>query len=255
MPVPTSVYDTAEYVLNLSRAIANDAQLSIAGSILADTQPYTFTFLNSMYRDLQDELTDSGVETFAQEAILTQIVPVATPDPGIQVNINWTGYNNGTGNYDNPTLPADMVGPLRLWERQTGMVSDFVPMLPTSDGLPSTSQGSYLRWWEWRSDSIWMVGSVNEQDIRLRYNSWLPDLYDGTSEVLIVRSSNALAYMMVAAFAASRGSPISTNLRGQAAEYIAKLTGRTSRRKQRASHRRRPYGQAQGIGFGPYFGS
>lgn len=248
-PVNTGPYDTADYVLNLARSIANDAALGISGNLLSDAQPYTFPYLNAAYRDLQEQLTDAGYETFPSETQLTQIPAISVnPDPSIQVSISYTGYNNGTANFQNPYLPIDMLGPLRLWERQSGVNAQYIPMFPTNDGLPSISQGYQFRYWEWKQDQIWMVGATQVNDLRLRYNSVLPDLVDGTSPVLIVRCDRALAYMVVAEFALSRGSPAVEALVAKADDCIGKMTNRTARKKQRGSHRRTPYGSAQGSG-------
>lgn len=250
-PVFTGPYDTAEYVLNLARSIANDAALGIQGNLLSDNQPYTFPMLNAAYRDLQDELTDAGFETFPAEAELTQVPAISVnPQPGLQVSIDYNGYNNGTQNFDSPYLPIDMVGPLRLWERQSGANAQYIPMGPANDGLPSVAQGYRFGVWEWRQDKIWMVGATQINDLRLRYNSILPDLVDGDSPVLVLRSDRALAYALVAEWAGARGSPMAAALVAKANECIGKMTNRTARKKQRGSHRRMPYGSSQGFSWG-----
>jgi len=249
-PLLGTAYDTVDYVLNLARAAANDAALSISGNLLADDTPYTFVLLNSAYRDLQEKLTIRGYEDMASETILTQIQPVASPDPGLQVNITWTGYNNGTQNFPTPYLPDDMVMPIRLWERPTGALTDYVQMFPTNDGLPSTPQTSTFRWWEWRDQSIWMVGATQENDIRMRYWPKFEELTTGEQPVLIPRCANALAYMVTAKFAGPRGSPAWVQLMSVADQYISLMCSRTARKKQRGSHRRNGYGSAQGWGWG-----
>ena len=81
--VVTSPYDTAEYVLNLTRSLGNDAIQSLAGSLLSDAQPYTTVYLNSAYRYVQRKMANVGVQTFKKRIILTQcpIIYQGLPDP------------------------------------------------------------------------------------------------------------------------------------------------------------------------------
>src|SRR6266436_4977350 len=88
-PTGPQPYDTVETVLHFARIFANDAFESMDGELLSDTQPYIYTFLNSGWRDLQDELANSGAETFYAEAELTGVFISATTDPGI---FNWIGF-------------------------------------------------------------------------------------------------------------------------------------------------------------------
>jgi hypothetical protein len=157
MPViGTTSFNSAEYVLNLSRSIVNDAANGIEGDILADSQPYTFVYLNSAYQFVQDELANNGEETFKKELILTPVTPVVNTDPATQVFIYDQGYNDGGTSHALPSLPADLIIPLRLWERQSSTVNRFTPMQKANDGLPSISKGSYNVFWEWRGDTIYL---------------------------------------------------------------------------------------------------
>ncbi len=235
--------------MNRARAFGNDAQLSIAGELLADSQPYVPELLNAGYEELQDALTQHGVETFAKTAILTNLAAIVTPDPGVNVRVMYTGYNNGTSNFSQPTLPADMLGPLRMWERPTGTVGNFIPMAQKLDGLPSITQTSYLRWWQWIGDAIVMLGALQANDIQVRYNVILPALVltPQPSQVLILRCKNALAWKVVELFAQSRMGPEEAQYAsGKYEAELVKIIGRTNRRKLRASARRRPFGQRRG---------
>src|SRR6185312_8237370 len=122
MPVSTAPYPSAELVLNLIRAAINDmgTATGAAGNLFSDVQPYTFVFLNSAYRELFAVLRKNGWETAKKEIILSTVPLVTSPDPGIQVVVNFDGCNNGTSNFPTPFLPPDVIIPLRLWERITG---------------------------------------------------------------------------------------------------------------------------------------
>lgn len=252
MPV-TTPYDIATYITNAARVIVNDAGISLAGNLLSDVQPYTVVLLNMAYRTLQEDLTDAGVETMAKETTIVGVTASGAPtDPGIYANISYTGYNNGVNTFATPLLPGDMVGPLRLSERPTGSTQQFVPMLPVNDGLPSIAKQSRLVYWDWRGDAIWLLGALQSNDIRMRYNQFLPELVLGQSPsaVLILRSDRALAYKMAQIFAEGRGSELAGSFEASYEKYLLKITRRTSRRKQRGQHRRMRYHAGTRGGWG-----
>jgi hypothetical protein len=227
--------------MQAARVICNDAGLTIAGNLLADTQPYATVLLNQGYRTLQEDLTANGVETFAKEAVLASVTPSAAPtDPGIFVFISYTGYNDGVTNHNSPALPPDMLGPLVLQERQSGSLQTFIPMFPATDGLVSRVKTIWLRDWEWRNDAIWMNGAIQTNDIRLRYNAFLPDLVltPNPSQVMILRSDRAMAYQISKIFAEARGSPLAASFEKAYQTALERMVDPTARRKQRRNIRR-----------------
>lgn len=245
----TGPYDNAEYVLNLTRSIINDAALSIAGNIFADNQPYTFPMLNAAYRNLQEILADAGVETFIRTTQLL-LIPVVDPvDPGTQIQISYVGTFNGSAFFENPQLPWDMMMPLRLRERESGTFNYFSPMYPVNDGLPSVVQTPNLRYWDWQTDKIYMPGATQINDVELRYLAYQPDLLDGTSPVLVLRCAQPLAYLTAFEFARSRGSALADTFKAQAMEMLDEMIDRTAKRTNRGNHRRMPYGQSMRAGW------
>ena len=234
-------YDNAEYVLNLARSIVNDASVSLTGSILADTQPYTIPMLNSCYRDLQRELVNRGVETFVKEAILTGLLACTSNDPAVQVYLSFTGYFDGTTLQVSPTLPSDLVMPIRLWERQSGMTSSpFRQLQPTNDGLPTITQTGRMVYWEWKNDSIYFPGATQSNDLRMRYWSFLPDIALSTDTIQIFDAANCLAHKLGKEFGSARGSPLAQYMAAESDRYLQQIVNRTARKKQRGQHRRRP---------------
>lgn len=246
MPVTTTPYATAETVLELIRAAINDMGTSTgaAGNLFANTQPYVFPLLNSAYRELVAILRKNGWETAKKETILRSVPAVASQDPGIQVVINYTGSNNGSGNFANPYLPPDLCIPLRLWERQSGTLVSYIPMDPVMDALPSIPQTSYLKYWQWRQqEGLYFVGATLNIDIRLEYAATVPNvLTQSTDPILILGGENALAYMTAGLFAFARGSQQSEACLDLADKYIGNLIAPIQSQKQRLNYRRRPYG-------------
>jgi hypothetical protein len=250
-PTTTAPYDTLDTALNFARAIANDMELSTAGDLLADTEPGTQTLANLAWREFQDMLVENGVECLIKEQVMYQFPfkdPTVQTDPSYQVSISWTGSFDGSNYFTTPALPSDMIEPLRLWERQSGTQDPFVQMNPVNDGLPSVVATGYLTYWDWRNDAIWMVGSVQMQDLRMRYSAYYSDFVTLAGvqwyqqPIPIIRSAQALAYYLVATFAGGRGSPYYASVLQKGADCIQKLISRTARKKQRGNHRRRAYG-------------
>lgn len=236
-------YDSAEYVLNLARSLVNDAAQSLAGSILADTQPYTLVMLNSCYRDLQRELVNRGVETFVKESIVTGVLQSTTDDPSVQLYLTFSGFFDGTTLNASPKLPADMIMPIRLWERQTGMTtSPFRQMNPTNDGLPTIAQSGRIGYWEWKNDALYFPGATQSNDLRIRYWSFLADIAAVADPILIFDAANCLAHKLGKQFGSARGSPLAQYMAAEEQRYLQQMVARTARKKQRGQHRRRPYG-------------
>lgn len=248
----TAPYDVVETILNFARVIANDAGVSIAGNLLADTQPYVFPMLNLAYRKLQDRLYNNAIESFPQEFILAALPAqsqAAFADPGIQAWIGFDGYNDGVSFNSNFALPQDMEIPLRLWERYTGQDQQFIPMYPVNDGLSDSTKTSYLRSWEWRGDRIYISGASQSLDLRIRYRRILPDIPSATpttTPIPILRCAVPLAYLMVEIFAASRGSVVLPVFSQEKEDAIKQLVNQTTRKKQRNNFRRIPYSRRRG---------
>src|SRR6185312_1373116 len=134
--------------------------------------PYSFVLLNASYRELFAILRKNGWETAKKEIILASVPEMTVLDPGLQVQVNFDGSNNGSGNFGSPFLPPDLIVPLRLWERQSGTVNCYVPMDPVMDSLPSVQQGSYLKFWQWRqNDGLYFCGATQNIDVRMEYAS------------------------------------------------------------------------------------
>jgi len=226
----------------------NDAAQTIAGNLLSDGRPYTIPMLNGCYREMQSDLQNNGYEGFNTQVILPQVPPSYIVDPAVQVYVSYQGCNDGYNTFANPHLPADMGTPLRLWERPSGTIADFTEMLPVNDGLPSRPQTGTLQQWDWQSQAIYFVGANTLTDVRLHYQRFYPDLVDGTSLVMVPWSDRALAFLMGRTFGAARGSPMWQYMNGQYDDALTSMVQMTSRKKQRGSHRRRPYGSTNSYG-------
>lgn len=244
-PPLSTPYDEIETILYFARVIANDAGISIAGNLLADSQPYVLPMLNLAWRKLQDKLLNNNIEALPQEEILTNIPAQAASafaDPAILAYINYTMYFDGVSGNPNFNLPSNCVQPVRLWERVTGQNAQFIPMHQAKDGIPSRTKTSYWRTWEWRDEAIYIPGANQNLDLRIRYKTFLQDVVlPNTNVIPLLRCAVALAYLFVEIFAGSRGSVVLPVFNTEREEAIKQLINLTTRKFQRINYRRIPY--------------
>lgn len=246
-PSLSTPYPTLDRVLRLARVYTNDAAQSLDGNLLAITQPYTMEYVNSAWHRLQDELAEAGAPRLEREVILPAVPVCGSPDPAVQVSVSYSGANDGALLWPSPVLPQDMMEPMRLHERQTGMVGNFVPMNAAVDGLPRVPQGQRLRLWDWKDDSLFFIGSTQLNDVLLRYYAYLPAIVNEPGVQLgILRCERAMGFYIAGEFAAARGSTAADGLIAKGDDAVAKMTVRIARVKQRTSRRRKPYGRVRG---------
>lgn len=230
MPViSTTAYDQAEDALNLSRALANDA----AGTVFSDA--VLLPFLNSAYRALQRQLAEAGVSVLIAQVDL---------DLTLTSGVTPTELNDSSS----PQLPTDLLAPHQLWERATGSSDIFTPMEKITGGLPNFQPSSYLRMWEWLTDSIQLIGATQEITVRLRYEKSLPALVLGSDPIQIRSSLDPLAYAVAGTAARSRGAQaLAADMLSLAEAAVTKLIERYVRPEQFKGRRRKPYGHRSRI--------
>lgn len=248
--LPTTPYDPVETVLNFARTIANDCEISIEGNLLSDSQPYIYPMLNLAWRKLQDRLANHSVEAFPAEELLANISPARNYDPARQCFISFEGYFDGENVNDQPVLPPDLQAPIKLWERPSGTNSQFTEMRCMEGGIPaSLARGGRMGVYEWREDIVYLLGSTQMVDIRLRYLRKMDDIVKGEeaqTPIPIIKCAVALAYLVVEIFAGGRGSTVTTFFADERENAIRQLINTTTRKKQRTNFRRKPYSRRRG---------
>jgi hypothetical protein len=248
-----TAYDTAEFVLQHARAAINDVMQDQDGEILTDDWSGTWIYLEQGKRLVEHELANNGVEFNIKEVVFANISPVANVDPTTQVWISPQGYFDGTNNHVNPQIPADLVIPIRLWERFSGTTNPFAQITPAIDGLPGNlMQVQQFRIWDWRGDAIYFPGATQANDVRMRYVSYSPQLTAPDSVIPFRRSAMAIAFMTAWAFTNPRNPAQAATLYAMAKTEIDQIISSTVRRKQRRGIQKRAYG-GQGSWEGPVF--
>lgn len=220
MSSPTPPYPFLSDVLNDARGICNDLIVSIDGQTLTNTQEFTLIYVNHAYRACQQFLVSLGYLRFLNPDFLILKLPaVNSLDTAGQVTLDWTGYNNGSGLNVAIVLPQNLVKPSKLAERASSYSAtadnpnenQFIDMDGPEQGItriPAIKKEGWNRIWLWNNDQIWMPGASMTTDLKIDFQSFLPDFTsttDATVKVPIMRSANMLATAVAAFFLQPRG--------------------------------------------------
>jgi hypothetical protein len=245
-------FPTVSEVMELTRSLVNDTFPGIAntqGRIFTNTAPFTLPYLNSAIRKISRYLRAEGV-TFPIEdgVVLGNIPPVVTADPSVFVSIGFDGTNNGTTTSSTPALPGDCMQVLVVRQRVTGSNLQFTPMAQAQEGLPSGYQNQWLGMWEWRKYRIWLNGSLQAQDIMIRYLTGQPPInapaadFD-TTNIYILDCQDALANLMAVMYGTARGGNPEgiANCKGEAQEAMDNMALEYIRRQQTVNYNRPSY--------------
>ena len=133
--------------------------------------------MNAAYREVQLALSNAGKQTFNADYATLTIPAVAIADPGQEIQVGFTGT---TGNVsgsplNTPVLPADLIEPEVITERQAGTTDMFVAVqnMTAHGGLPSYPQEGQIRFWEWREDALCLLGATQSVELKVRYKKGL----------------------------------------------------------------------------------
>jgi len=249
-------------IMNLVRSLVNDTQAGLTntpgeGQVITDNpqvSPFTLPFLNSAIRALYRELRNCGDPAliFDNYKILG-ITPIngangpGEPDPATQVYVGQDGYFDGTEIWPNLALPNNLLYIEKVFERQSNTNNTFVQMKQDESGMGSRPQQPSLINWEWRNYKIWMVGSTQTNDLRLRYWGSLPTFFSPTLDfsstyVPIIDCTDAVAYKVAVMYARMLGSPGLPDLINEAKEQLFQLKNAVVKRTQMTDYQRQPYG-------------
>jgi hypothetical protein len=128
-----TTYDYASTIMNAAQVRLNQAS-KVAGDVISRGKPFTNQFFNNAYRKMQDFLRSKDFSTLRDEAVISPLPPTSTVDTGALSSISWSGYNDGVNQYNSPSLPTNLIRPIRLWERQTTYSGPPLPVGPGAGG-------------------------------------------------------------------------------------------------------------------------
>jgi len=240
-------------IMNLARSKVNDTFRGLRGQqgrILTNDAPFTIPFFNDALETIGRKLRTEGVKWPVKDNyIMLGITALQNPNPAIQIYVGYDGFFDGVKINPTPTLPPDLAQPYYLWEQDAGSDLPFQQMGQPQGGLPSCIQGPRLGGWEWRSNRIYMLGSTQTKNLRLKYLAGVPSyeqidpsLFDQT-QVGIADCSTAMANLIAAAYGTARGGDAAgiQSCIGAAEDAIDDMAAEAIRRQQTQTFRRKAY--------------
>lgn len=265
--ISTANFGNLQDVMDLARSIVADTLPGLTGTpgegqILTNDpnlSPFTLNFVNSALRSLYRALGNSGIATVIKDnVIISGLTPVnsslgvGTPNPAVQVQLAFGGYFDGVSINAALVLPADFQSALEVSWRQTGSGLPFQP-LQQVQRLESRNQTVSPMAYEVRGDSIWMVGSTDTIDIRIRYIAALPIVAPGSDfeivTIPVVDCVDYLAFRIAYLYTLARDAEAAPTLRAEAEDLLKGIKLRQIRSLQAVNTQRVPYGSDQN-GFG-----
>lgn len=243
-------FPTLQTIMDLARANVNDMYPGISGTsgrILTNAAPFTIPYVNSAIRTISRKLRNEGC-TFPinDNVILGVMKAVASPSPNIQTYLSFDGFFDGVQMNATPKLPSDCLQVFEVGEQTAGTNLPFGPMVQPPGGLPSTFQGPQLGIWEWRKYRIVMVGSTNDKNIRIRYQSGQPPINTPADQfddavIQILDCEEAMAFDIAGQYARARGADPAQMFTARDAA-IDDMAQEWVRRQQTENYRRAAYG-------------
>jgi len=228
-----------------------------AGLIMPNSNPDLITFLDAAIQETYADLRIVGDPELILDNYILVGLPVVNsnlgpgvPNSATQVSLAYSGYFDGVQWYPQWTIPISLSKVLALWERQSNVGYDFIPMKAAPFGLAGVQQGQHMYQWEMRQGQIWMPGCVNLTDIRIRGTITYPEFLDPrtidytTAYVPILDSRNAIVSKMLIRYA-MRFAPENYQMCiAEEARLIGKLKKEVVLQKQTQENRRQSFGDA-----------
>lgn len=232
--VASTAYNQLAGVNNLIRSLLNDKSANVF------TDNVLTPYVNSAYRTIQRKISNAGGGEFKTDNVYFIIPAIPEPDQTVQAVLNDAGYD-----FDGALqqLPTNLLQPIKIWERINLSNQDFIEVhdLTEDGGLPARRQSTRLQFWEWRTDGIYFPGALQDTQIRLRYQSFLPDLIDQNDFILIRGAQECIAQGAAALAAGSRGSPMAEKMDNLFNDSVEDVIVENVRTNQSTGKRRRPF--------------
>lgn len=256
-------YPSLNDVANLVRALVNDDKAGATGTpgegqILTNTSTTLTNLMNSAIRETYREVRISGQPTLIKDQfILFGLPPINSPlgvgviNPAAQQALTFSGFFDGLQMNANFSLPSDLILPLEVWERASNTPNDFRVMEESTGPLRSRRQVQALGEWEWRTDQINFIGSIENRDLRLRYISTFvsvaaPGINFATTFIPILDSTEAVADKIVLRYgrrnASTESQALIQDLIAQANTSMTRLRQQVTRSRQKIDFKVKLFG-------------
>lgn len=268
-PSANANYPVLETILNLVRSLSNDAfagntNTAGEGQVLTDLYQATANFnpqvvncFNSAIREMYRHMRNIKAKGLIRDNFILIGIPpvngplgVSFPDPTVQTYLSTGFFFDGTNMNTSFTLPADIMMPLKMWERQSGTTNPLVEMYEAQNGLDPANQSDELRDWEWREGRINFRGALIARDIRLKYFGFVqtftpsnpvPANYFTSTQIPVIDCEEVVAFITLRNLAIGLNPAMITILDGKAEEALFDLKNQEVRRMQATDYRRREW--------------
>lgn len=190
MPVTVNL-DVTSYpsILTITNLVRSDVRDDMAGAsntigegqILVDALTTSVTmanFFNSAVRELCHKMRLQNAPALIGDNWVIENLPIingpqglGVADPAVQTALAPApqGYYDGSQWHGSYCLPEGVYEVIRCWERETSSNDTFIDMGEPSNGLAGVYQTQGFGRWEWRQGMVWLPGSLDNRDLRIRW--------------------------------------------------------------------------------------
>lgn len=258
-----NAYPSMELICNLVRSMVQDDMAGATGTIgegqiLVDNLAVSVTlgnFFNSALRKICRRLrVTTGPMLIRDNYVIENLPPVnsnlgvSTPNPAVQVSLGFAGFFDGLQMHAGLILPPDCLMVEEVWERGSNSNHSFHKMSQPPFGIRGRNQHISMNEWEWRQDGVYMPGSLQSRDIRLRYQGKLLNLYQAsvnlaTTFVPILDCEEAMAHEIARLFAIRQGSDQLASVAAEGEAAIKLLCNEQTKRNQGTEYEPTAFGR------------
>lgn len=143
-----------------------------------------------------------------------------------------------------PALPSDLKEIQELWEKDSGISEDYIPMihrefLPKVDVLTTN-----LIYWSWIDQEIKFIGATSDRDVKIDYiKSIFSKVQANTDQITVINCKSFLMYRTAGLVAEFIGENTSRaeSLNADALLALDRTLGISVKGKQNISTRRQPF--------------
>lgn len=255
-------YPTIQTITNLVRSdvrddMAGNTNTLGEGQILVDNTGISVTManlFNSATRELCRELRLQNATMLIRDNYVIYNIPplngpkgLAVADPAVQVGIGVNGYYDGTLWHSSYGLPVGVFQVIRCWERQNASNDTFADMGEPSNGLAGVYQSQGWGRWEWRNDMVWMPGSLDNRDLRIRYLAsletlFLPNVDVTTTYVPIIGCEESIARKIERLYSVRQGGAMYEMRMAEESKATKMFLNEQIKRQQGANYQTLAYG-------------
>lgn len=140
-----------------------------------------------------------------------------------------------------PVLPANLIEPLEIWERQTGSYNRWNRMTQASDSISTVSQTAYFRIWDWETDTLYLPGATQTNDLKMKYLLATPRLTNAQQQIPIADCEMAMGAAIAELLSQSRGGQAAPTFHARLLTEVDLLVSPSARKGQYAAYNRMPF--------------